>query len=412
MAGTRHLPVAPLAKPAARHLPLLEEVREIDRLERPIYVVWEITLACDLACHHCASRAGRARPDELTTAECLDVVTQMADMGVKEVTLIGGEAYLHDGWTDIIAAVRAHGMLCTMVTGGRGMTAERAAAAKRAGLQSIAVSIDGDEAAHDAQRAMAGSYEAAIAALRTCRAAGIQVAVNTQVNRLSMTKLEHVFELLLEHGCHGWQIQLTVPAGRAADDPELLLQPYDLLEVFPRLVDIKHKCDEARIKLLLGNNIGYFGPYDYILRDMFPCGHSGNCQAGRLGMGIEANGGIKGCPSLPTERWVGGNIRDASLQDIWERSEPLRYQRERGTADLWGFCRTCYYAEECRGGCTWMASTLLGRPGNNPYCHHRAHELQARGKRERVRRVSAPSGEPFDHAKWEIIEEDEDAVSV
>src|SRR5690606_18601906 len=137
------------------------------------------------------------------------------------------------------------------------------------------------------------------------------------------------------------------------DDPELVLQPYDLLEVFPDFVRIKKKCDEARIKLLLGNNIGYFGPYDYILRDMYPCGHSGSCQAGRLGLGIEANGGIKGCPSLPTERWVGGNVRDHALKDIWELSEPLRFQRDKAVDALWGFCRTCYYAEECRGGCTW-----------------------------------------------------------
>jgi radical SAM protein with 4Fe4S-binding SPASM domain len=405
-AAQRHLPIAPTAKLGARHLPLLEGVREIDRTERPIYAVWEITLACDLTCHHCASRAGRARPDELSVAECLELVGQMAGMGVKEVTLIGGEAYLHEGWTEIIAEVRRHDMQCTMVTGGRGMTEERAEAAARAGLQSIAVSIDGNEEAHDAQRGMVGSYAAALRALRTCRAAGIQVAANTQVNRLSMMHLEHVFDALVAHHCHGWQIQLTVPAGRAADDPALLLQPYDLLEVFPDLVKIKKKCDEARIKLLLGNNIGYFGPFDYILRDMFPCGHSGNCQAGRLGLGIEANGGIKGCPSLPTERWVGGSVRDHSLKDIWERSEPLRFQRDKTVEDLWGFCRTCYYADECRGGCTWMSSTLLGKPGNNPYCHHRAVEYHAQGKRERVRRVTAPSGQPFDHATWEIILED------
>ena len=71
----------------------------IDQADRPIYAVWEITLKCDLACRHCGSRAGHARPDELTTAECLDLVRQMAELGVKEVTLIGGEAYLRDDWT-------------------------------------------------------------------------------------------------------------------------------------------------------------------------------------------------------------------------------------------------------------------------------------------------------------------------
>jgi hypothetical protein len=86
----RGLPIAPLAKPGARHLPLADDVRAIDRRLRPIYAVWEVTLACDLACRHCGSRAGKERPDELTTAEALDLIDQMARLGVKEVTLIGG----------------------------------------------------------------------------------------------------------------------------------------------------------------------------------------------------------------------------------------------------------------------------------------------------------------------------------
>ncbi|MBK6923223.1 MAG: hypothetical protein IPH07_37890 [Deltaproteobacteria bacterium] len=48
--------------------------------------------ACDQACRHCGSRGGHARPDALTTAEALGLVHQLADLGVREVTLIGGEA--------------------------------------------------------------------------------------------------------------------------------------------------------------------------------------------------------------------------------------------------------------------------------------------------------------------------------
>jgi MoaA/NifB/PqqE/SkfB family radical SAM enzyme len=85
--------------------PLTAEARQVDRQHRPIYAVWEITLACDLACRHCGSRAGRQRPDELSTAEALDLVAQMAALGVKEVTLIGGEAYLRDDWLEIVRAM-------------------------------------------------------------------------------------------------------------------------------------------------------------------------------------------------------------------------------------------------------------------------------------------------------------------
>ena len=69
---------------------------------RPVYAVWELTLRCDHACHHCGSRAVKARPDELTTDQALGVVQQLAAMGAKEVVLIGGEAYLHEGFLTII----------------------------------------------------------------------------------------------------------------------------------------------------------------------------------------------------------------------------------------------------------------------------------------------------------------------
>src|ERR1700722_15026038 len=96
---TRRLPILHKAE---RGLALEDATRPIDRTWRPSYVVWELTLACDLACHHCGSRAGRARPDELTTDECLELADQIAALGANEVTLIGGEAYLRDDWGDII----------------------------------------------------------------------------------------------------------------------------------------------------------------------------------------------------------------------------------------------------------------------------------------------------------------------
>ena len=392
-----------LIKPSSGGPPLLDDVREVDRAYRPVYAVWELTLRCDLSCRHCGSRAGPARPDELSLGEALDLVRQLAELGVREVTLIGGEAYLYPGWTEVIAAIRAAGMDSTMVTGGRAFHAERARAAASAGLMSLAVSIDGDARAHDLQRGVDGAYAAACSALYTARDAGLQLAVNTQINRVSMPHLPGIADLLTEAGAHGWQVQLTVPMGRAADEPELILQPYDLLELFPMLAQLKHRLDSAGVKLVTGNNVGYFGPYDHLLRQAFPCGHSTLCPAGHHVLGIEANGDIKGCPSLPTESWVGGNIRERSLLDIWERSEPLRFNRQRSTEQLWGFCASCYYADECHGGCTWMATSLFGRPGNNPYCHHRTLELARRGQRERVECVGEAPGTPFDHARFQIV---------
>ncbi len=401
----RGLPIAPLAKPGARRLPLAAESREVDRRSRPIYVVWEVTLACDLACRHCGSRAGRGRPDELTTAEALDLVDQLARLDAKEITLIGGEAYLRPDWLDLVRAIRKHGMSVTMTTGGRGLTPELIDQAKEAGLQGINVSVDGDEATHDRLRGVPGSYRAALAAIRAAQERGVRPACNTQINRLSSPVLEEVLETVAALGVRGWQIQLTVAMGRAADEPEILLQPYELLDLFPRLAAMKMRCDALGVALWPGNNIGYFGPYEATLRGDYVRRPRGSCGAGRATLGIEANGAIKGCPSLPTEAWTGGNIRDESLEAIWERSEPLRFTRDRTAETLWGYCRTCYYAEECLAGCTWTGFVAFGKAGNNPWCHHRAIEMAREGKRERVVRVAEAPGEPFDYGMFEIVVE-------
>jgi radical SAM protein with 4Fe4S-binding SPASM domain len=205
---------------------------------------------------------------------------------------------------------------------------------------------------------------------------------------------------------HGWQLQLTVPMGRAADDPDVLLQPYELLELFPRLAAMLPRAAEGKVRVFPGNNVGYFGPFEHLLRAHMPAGYAGSCGAGRATLGIEADGTLKGCPSLQTADWAGGNILDSSLRDVWERSSRLRYTRDRSVADLWGYCRTCYYADECRAGCTWMGHSLFGKPGNNPYCHHRALEMDRAGKRERVVLKERAPGLPFDNGVFELIVED------
>lgn len=396
----------PIAKSEQKlRLPLAPEARPSDRV-RPEYVVWELTLRCDLACRHCGSRAGKARPDELDTQEALALVEQMAALGVEETTIIGGEAYLREDWPVIARALTDAGITTSMTTGGRNLTAERVAQAKQAGIETVSVSIDGLERTHDHLRALNGSYAAALRALDNLRAAGIPRSVNTQMCGFNLREIEPLLEVIAGYGIHSWQIQITVAMGRAADHPELLLQPWQMLELMPMVARLARRCEELGIRLWPGSNVGYFGPYETLLRHEYADKHQKGCDAGMRAMGIEANGDIKGCPSLPTNDYVGSNVREHSLRDIWERAEPLRFNRERGTKDLWGRCASCYYADVCKAGCTWTGHVMFGRRGNNPICHHRALELLREGRRERIELAEQAPGAPFDHAKYRLIEED------
>lgn len=377
----------------------------------PIYCVWEITLECDLGCRHCGSRAGEARPDELSTDECLDVVDQLHEMGIREVTLIGGEAYLRDDWDTIAAAITDRGMHCSMTTGARNLSDERLQRAVDAGMSTISISIDGLERTHDVLRGAKGAWRAATDAARRIADSPIQLGTNSQINRLSMPELPALADLLVDIGTDAWQIQITVPMGRAADRPEILLQPSDLLDLFPMLVWIKQsRLEPNDIRLQPGNNIGYFGPYEHLLR---PGGKDGavwsGCKAGTWVLGLEADGKIKGCPSLPSTEYTGGNIREMTIADAVDHTEQLNSLDERTRDDLWGYCADCYYGDHCLGGCTWTAHCLMGEPGNNPYCIHRALQFDNEGKRERLTKVDAAPGDPFDNGRFELVVEDRPA---
>lgn len=374
---------------------------------KPLLVVWEITLQCDQHCRFCGTRAGRGGPDELSTAEAFDVVDQLAAMGTVELAIHGGEAYLRADWLELVRAVRARGIDCTMVTGGRGFTAELAKDAAKAGITAVSVSVDGVEATHDALRGLQGSHAGAMAAMRHLREAGVRVGCNTQVNRANYRELAGILDLVSAHEPYGWQIQLMVPMGRAAEADDLWLEPYDMLDVLPRIAAIRQVAEERGVKVWPGNNVGYFGPYEHLLRaDRSYGGYSSGCGGGIRTMGIEANGDVKGCSAMSSEGFVGGNVRTKSLHEIWEQAPELKFARDFVLDDLWGFCRECYYGETCKGGCIWTASTILGKRGNNPYCHHRALELLAIGKRERLRLLRAAPGLARDTARFELSVED------
>lgn len=386
-------------------------LRVVDAAYAPSYVVWELTLRCDHACLHCGSRAGHARDGELSTAEALRVVDELAALGAREVALIGGEAYLHDGFLEIVAALTARGIGAALVTGGRGVTAELARELAARGLTHASVSIDGLEATHDRQRHLRGSFRAALAAIDHFRAAGVPAASNININRANHAELEPLYEILRAHGIGSWQIQLTVPLGRAADRTGLALQPWQLVDVVPRVAALKRRAREDHIVVTPGNNLGYFGPEETLLRSIAATDrdHWHGCQAGKHVLGIESDGGVKGCPSLQSASYVGGNLRERSLREIWERSPELAFARRRTVDDLWGFCRTCPFAATCMGGCSFTAHALFGRPGNNPYCHYRARTLAKQGLRERLVPATPPPGTPFDCGTFELVVEPLDA---
>lgn len=375
----------------------------------PKLAVWELTLACDQRCLHCGPRAADARDDELTTPEALQLVEELAEMGVGEVVLIGGEAYLRHDFILIVRRIRELGMGATMTTGGYGLTKDRAEALVEAGIQSVSVSIDGLRESHDRVRNTKDSWDHAFRALRYLRDAGSQVAVNSQINAYTRTELLELLELIAVEGVHSWQLQITVPHGNAADNLELVMEPYMLLDVFEQIDKVIDRAHELGVRIWPANSLGYFGPYEQKLRGFQrrKTGHFGGCEAGKSTIGIESNGAIKNCPSLGGPTNVAGMWREEGLAALWTKPQ-ISSLRERTEKDLWGYCGDCYYADQCKAGCTAVSEPLLGRPGNNPFCHHRALQMDKQGLRERIELVRKAAPDGFAFALFRVVRESKD----
>jgi radical SAM protein with 4Fe4S-binding SPASM domain len=381
-------------------------IRDDWKTATPVHVVWEITLACNLKCTHCGSRAGKVRPGELTTEQCFEVIDSLHRLGTREITIIGGEAFLRKDWLDIIQRIDEKGMECSMQTGAYNLNENRIIDAKSAGIRNIGVSIDGLPDTHNAIRGRKKSFDHTMRCLDLLKKYNIPSSVNTVITKKNVTELDELSDILIEKGIKNWQIQLAVAMGNAVDNAdELILQPYELIDLYDNLIKIYRKCLAKNVLIQAGNNIGYFGPYEYIWRQGNE-GYFTGCSAGHTAIGIEADGRVKGCPSLPTSDYTGGNVKNMSIEDIWKYSEEMFFSRYRNKAELWGGCKGCYYESSCLAGCTWTSHVLFGKRGNNPYCHHRAIELDKKGLRERIRKIQEAEGVSFDYGLFEIVVED------
>jgi radical SAM protein with 4Fe4S-binding SPASM domain len=348
----------------------------------PRVAVWELTLRCNLNCLHCGSRAGKPRAEELTLPEALQLCRDLVALKCRYLTLGGGEPLLRPDWALIAETLVDLGVTVGMVTNGVAWTDEIAATVKTVGLESVAFSIDGLEKSHDYVRNSSGHWRKVFAAVESALRAGVKVSAVTTINRRNLPELEQLRELLGQRGVRRWQVQLGTPSGNLADHPDLVVAPEDMLTIVPLF---GRMCrDKVKPKVYPGHDIGYFGEYEPDLRDQqnSPIPFWTGCGAGCSVIGIESNGNIKGCLSLPSamdgvDAFVEGNVRTSPLAEIWNRPGAFAYNREFTVENLGGFCRTCEYGEICRGGCTWIGfAHARGFVRDNAYCYWR--QLQQR----------------------------------
>jgi radical SAM protein with 4Fe4S-binding SPASM domain len=335
--------------------------------------VFEATLGCNLRCRHCGSGAGRARPDELDTDECADLFVQLAELGMRWLTISGGEPTTRHDWPELVGAASRAGIRAGMMTNGILFDDDAARLARDRGLNAVGFSVDGTSRTHDLVRGRVGHLQRLLRAVDAAKGAGLPFAVVTHINRRNIGQLGRVHDMVVDLGAYAWQVQLGTDMGNMSDHPDLLASPRDMVDVERKLTAL---IGRSPIRVEVAHSIGYFGPYENVLRRPMGQDCFKGCPAGIRVIGIESNGNVKGCLSIMAgyneqgADFVEGNIRQERLADIWFRPGAFAYNRGFAIEDLEGFCRECPQAARCRGGC--MATKVASGGGvDNPMCVRR-----------------------------------------
>ena len=327
---------------------------------------WELTLRCTLHCMHCGSRAGNARPGELTLEECLPVADELVALGCREVTMIGGEVFLFKGWEQLAGHLSAQGVAVNIVTNGYSVGPREVEQIRSAGLVNVGVSIDGMEASHNRIRGRNDAFSRIRRTLELLNRENITTGAVTSLLSLNCDDLDDLYRFLVEHGVQVWQLQLASAMGNIAGRRESLVSSEQVADITEFIRD---KNRERRMVVIAADSIGYFDDNEVYIRGFSsPVCYWSGCAAGISSIFIDSVGNVKGCGALYSDVFIEGNVKKTPLSDIWHDTEAFAYNRKFSTRQLAGKCRECDVGNVCKGGCRSSNYFSSGNLHESTFC--------------------------------------------
>ncbi len=320
--------------------------------------VWEFTLKCNSKCIHCGSSAGKPRLDELNTEEALKLVKDLNSCGYDGIALMGGELFLRDDWYEVAQEIKKNKMKLTVVSNGLDITNK---IHKLKTLQTDCISLsldDGTPKTHDYIRGIKGAFNKVLRVIKILRKEKLPVSIITTVNKINFKELNLIRDLLINKRI-AWQIQIALPIGRFSRDLVITREQFYAVAMFIAL-NLK-KYSPKELPLIGAHCFGYFSN---LLPELGLEPWIG-CQAGKSVLGIQSNGNIKGCLTLP-DNFIEGNVRVNNLHDILNSRFDSKHSLLFNNNIKNKYCMQCEMVKKCKGGCLGTAIAL--NSFENPYC--------------------------------------------
>ena len=331
---------------------------------------WSVTGRCNCRCRHCLLDAPAGALPEPDTAACLEIIRQLGECGVRQVSLTGGEPLLRGDLFTLLDALREQ-EICVTTIYSNGLLVSDALldALEERGLRPLfQLSYDG-LGAHDRLRGLPGAEDAALRAFERCRAHGFPTAAAMCLYRGNADRLAGSVTLLRSLGCTALKVSGLREQGAARRlGDEILSQE----ELFTLLLDYipRFFADGAGLDLMLD---GLFAWNVREGRCFIPFERGGGaepsacllCAHVRRSFYISPEGRVLPCMSMAETAAAEDfpSLLETPLREILSRSEYF----ERSDLRLSDYlahnpdCAACPDRLLCAGGCRALALGEGGR---------------------------------------------------
>ena len=262
----------------------------------PFQVLFSLTNRCNLKCSYCYADYPHRPAADLTTDQIFKIIDEFIELGTRRFNLVGGEPMIRTDFDQIVAHIKDRGVECAATTNGY-YVRRRTETIKRMDL--VCVSLDGDQAAHDATRGE-GSWEKAMDALTFVRELDVPVQIAVVLNRHNLRTIEWTLELARSLGVAvGFSTPIAEAGPTAGRQSTYVASDEEYRNALKLVLDYKRRgypvlFSEKSLKYAIDWKLPY--AQDKIIGDE-PDFEYIPCNAGKNFVIVDANADVYPCPA-------------------------------------------------------------------------------------------------------------------
>ena len=352
----------------------------------PLWLLAELTYRCPLHCVFCYNPVDFARDEtELSTDEWLRVLNEARALGAVQCGFSGGEPLQRNDLEILVAEARRLGYYTNLLTSGIGLSEERIARLKQAGLDHIQLSFQDSTREVNDFLSSTRTFDLKRKAAALIKSHGYPMVMNCVIHRMNIDHIDRIIELAVELDAEYLELANTQFYSWAHINRDHLLPTREQLQRAEAATNRWREQLGTRMKIFFVVPDYYetrpkkcMNGWGNVFLTIIPDGTALPCHTARMLPGLE----------FP-------NVRDSSVRDIWYASEG--FNRYRGTGWMKEPCRSCPEREQDLGGCRCQAYMLANDPAAaDPACvksphHHLVQEAVERaGSMSPARAVEHP----------------------